>query len=49
MDATSFLDCCDWAYLVGTFKYGRDEDEKIVENWAPAGLSVNPTELLLIV
>ena len=24
MDATSFLDCWDWTYLVGTIKYGRD-------------------------
>jgi hypothetical protein len=25
IDATSFLDCCDWTYLVGTIKYGRVE------------------------
>ncbi len=23
IDATSLWDCCDWTYLVGTFKYGR--------------------------
>src|SRR5580700_5605307 len=26
MGATSLLNCCDWTYLVGTIKYGRDRD-----------------------
>ena len=26
IDATSFLDCWVWTYLVGTIKYGRDRD-----------------------
>jgi hypothetical protein len=34
MGATSFLECCDWTYLVGTDKYGRKWNGKKVEKWA---------------
>jgi hypothetical protein len=33
IDAPSFLDCCDWTYLVGTIKYGREWTGKKVEKW----------------
>src|SRR5271154_6671870 len=33
MDATSLLDCCDWTYRVGTFKYGRNWNPMKAENW----------------
>jgi hypothetical protein len=30
--ATSFLECCDWTYLMGTIKYGRVWGAEKVEN-----------------
>jgi hypothetical protein len=41
MGATSFLVVWVWTYLVGTFKYGRDEDEMKAENRKLAGMSIN--------
>ncbi len=34
MGATSILECCDWTYLVGTIKYGRDGGGRKVEKRA---------------
>ena len=38
IDATSLLNCCDWTYLVGTIKYGREcapEESRKVEGSDP--------------
>ena len=36
IDATPLLNCSDWTYLVGTFKYYRVSSSSETENWLDA-------------